>query len=601
MKPSARILKKNFRVIGIGIIICFLVYANIGECRSKEASVVSFTNDRFQITISDNRLSLIADEADVTSILEVISRKTGITIRNHRSHSVKVSDSFRNLSLKDAIRRLVGNTGMVYLKNDKQDGYALSEVFVAERSLNKAGVAANFPISRDPLAVDPEKSLKDLTVPSLNVSPSETRFADVVPGEIIISFEENADPSEIDRTIAAVEGTVKKQIKPLNGYVISLPDHVPMAEAFERIEGTGSILHAEPNIISHLQTMPNDPLFSFQWGLSNTGRIGGSPFHDIDARNAWNIELGNPQAVIAVVDTGIDYLHPDLSGNIWRNPHEIPGNGIDDDGNGYIDDTMGWDFVDSRIPVTGEDTAAPDNDPMDRHGHGTLVAGVIGASGNNRMGVTGVSWHGRLMPVRAGFKLPTGEGIIPSDAAAEAILYAAQNGAHVINLSWSSAQQSRLIENAIAFATDMGVLVCAAAGNQNTNYPQFPAAIENPGILTVGASDFNDQRAPFSNFGNWVEVFAPGVTIYSTYLSKWYAISGGTSLAVAFVSGTAGLIKSENPHLNHLQIKDTILNTVDMVPGLAGLAVSSGRINAGKALKAVRIVTVGMKPPESSR
>ncbi len=555
----------------------------------------------FRIHYADGRLSLQVRNVPLKRVLDKVSDFSGIRFRYDGSVSSPVTLSFDDLPLDKAIKRLVSNNGMVYIKGSQPDTFYLVEVSVANGSRRRQSVEEGPPdFFPDPpaLVVPPDHTIQ---AQGASVCLESAGGGRAVSHELIIRFQKGLCESRIKTFLGDIGATLKKRIRPLDAAVVELAPDIPVNEALKQCSEYGFVAHAEPNVIHHLQTLPNDPFFAFQWGLYNTGIIGGSPFHDIDACNAWHIERGNGQTTIAIVDTGIDYHHPDLAPNIWRNPHEIPGNGMDDDGNGYIDDILGWDFVDASIPVTGEDTAVADNDPMDRHGHGTLVAGVIGASGNNRMGVSGVAWHCRLMPVRAGYRLPTGEGIIPSAEAAEAILYAAKNGAHIINLSWSSAQHSDLIENAIGYATNIGVLVCAAAGNQNTDIPQFPGAIDNPGILTVGASDFMDQRASFSNFGNWVEVFAPGVTIYSTYLSKWYGISGGTSLAVALASGTAGLIKSENPDLNHLQIKDAILNTVDMVPALAGLSAASGRINARKALEAVRTVSVQMMSNESSR
>jgi len=198
--------------------------------------------------------------------------------------------------------------------------------------------------------------------------------------------------------------------------------------------------------------------------------------------------------MIAIIDTGVDYTHEDLAANIWQNPGEIPGNGVDDDANGYIDDTMGWDFVDSFEGAAGEDFEIPDNDPMDRHGHGTHVAGIAGAVTNNNLGIAGVTWNCTIMPVRAGYKNQSGGGILESDDAAQAIVYAADNGAQVINLSWGDYQTSNLIRDAMTFATIKGALICAAAGNENSSDRIYPAASENDAVLAVGALDDKDKK-----------------------------------------------------------------------------------------------------------
>ncbi len=269
-----------------------------------------------------------------------------------------------------------------------------------------------------------------------------------------------------------------------------------------------------------------------------------------------------------MVDTGVDYNHPDLAPNIWQNTREII-NGKDDDGNGYVDDVRGWNFV------------AKNNDPMDDNGHGTHCAGTIAAVGNNGIGVAGTAWNVKIMPLK--FLNEKGSGYI-SDAIS-AILYASRNGASVISNSWSGTGYSQSLKDAIDASN--AVVICAA-GNSGANAdiaPQYPAAFTSSNILSIAATDYNDKLASFSNYGAVsVDLAAPGVSIYSTAKSGGYQYLSGTSMATPHVSGVAALLKSQNPSMSASQIRSRIFNSVDVVSSLAGKVASGGRLNAAKAL-----------------
>jgi subtilisin family serine protease len=261
---------------------------------------------------------------------------------------------------------------------------------------------------------------------------------------------------------------------------------------------------AEPNYLVHAQTLPGDTYFNRQWGLSNRGQVingtSGTVGADIDAPAAWDISTGGGDVVVAVIDTGCDYDHPDLAANIWTNPGEIPDNGIDDDGDHYIDDVHGWDFADL------------DNDPQDASGHGTHVAGIIGARGDNARGIAGVAWQVRILPVR--FMDAFEEGSTAD--AIEAIEYALARGAKIINCSWGSSGYSQALRNVMANAD--ALFICAAGNNaQDTDVtPFYPASFGEDNIISVAAGDSMDRLAWFSNFGPaTVDVVAPGTSIYS--------------------------------------------------------------------------------------
>ncbi|MDD1724516.1 MAG: S8 family serine peptidase, partial [Methanospirillum sp.] len=334
-------------------------------------------------------------------------------------------------------------------------------------------------------------------------------------------------------------------------------------------------MNASESVVSSsgytLAATPNDPYYSLEWGLHNTGQ---SPYFgtadaDIDAPGAWDTTTGASSVVVAVVDTGVDYTHPDLSSNIWANPGEIAGNGKDDDGNGYIDDVRGWNFY------------AGTNDPMDNNGHGTHCAGIISATGNNGLGIAGTSWTSRIMPLK--FLSSSGKG--STSGAISAILYASRMGAHVISNSWGGTQSSQSLKEAIEASS--AVVVCAAGnGGNNTDVsPVYPASYSSGNIISVGASDYTDKLASFSNYGpSSVDLVAPGLVITSTYPSKKYVSLSGTSMAVPFVSGAAVLVKAVHPSYSNIQIKSKILDSVDAISSLKGKILTGGRLNAANAI-----------------
>ena len=283
---------------------------------------------------------------------------------------------------------------------------------------------------------------------------------------------------------------------------LTLPAHMTVSQALQIYAQNPAVAYVEPNYYVKAQTLPDDPSFDQLWGLRNTGQMVsgyvGTPGADVDAVRAWEVSTGSDQVIVAVVDTGSDTEHPDLAASIWTNPDEIDGNGIDDDHNGLIDDIHGWDFVDD------------DNRPQDATGHGTHVAGIIAAQGNNGLGVTGVAWQVRIMPVR--FMNAFDSGTI-SDAIA-AIQYALAQGARIINCSWGSSSYSAALEDVMRSAD--ALFICAAgndAGDNDLNY-FYPAGFALPNTLSVAASDQMDRLAWFSNYGSQtVAVAAPGIRI----------------------------------------------------------------------------------------
>jgi subtilisin family serine protease len=413
-----------------------------------------------------------------------------------------------------------------------------------------------------------------------------------VAGEVLVSFQPGIARAKIDEIRSSIRASVIKELSEIRVQQWRLAPGLDVARAVEVLSSNPNVKYAEPNYIVSADQLPSNPDDAYRsdlWAMHNLGQSAGTTGADINAPEAWQVSTGSQSVVIGVVDTGIDYNHPDLQNNIWANPGEtgLDGNGIDkatngidDDGNGYIDDVRGWDFVNN------------DNDPMDDNGHGTHTSGTIGAEGNNSIGVVGVNWHVRLMPLK--FLNAGGSGDIA--AAASAILYAAKfkdgGGANVVRVtsnSWSGGKRSSTMQNAIASS---GALFVAAAGNNGSNQAVYPAGYSNDNIISVAATDHNDNLASFSNYSsNWVDLGAPGVNIISTYRDNQYRSLSGTSMATPLVAGVAGLIMAGSPGLTNSAVKARILNTVDPISALAGKTVSGGRLNAGRALQSTLVLS----------
>ncbi len=306
---------------------------------------------------------------------------------------------------------------------------------------------------------------------------------------------------------------------------------------------------------------------------------------DIDAENAWDINRGSRDVVVAVIDTGIDYDHEDLAPNMWKNPGETgvddegnrkETNGIDDDGNGLIDDVYGYDFYNN------------DGDPMDDHMHGTHTGGTIGATGNNGVGVVGVNWQVSLM----GIKFLNAGGAGAASDAVDSVYYAVQQGVDLTSNSYGGGGFLQAMTDAIEAAGEAGQLFIAAAGNDATAAPQFPASYENENIISVAAIDLNDNLASFSNFGiPHVDIGAPGVAVVSTVPKAWkasgYLSVNGTSMATPHVAGVAALLKSHVPSLPHLEARQRILDSAVPIPSLSGMVATGARLNAFKVLDGI--------------
>jgi subtilisin family serine protease len=388
-----------------------------------------------------------------------------------------------------------------------------------------------------------------------------------------VGFRPAATERQQQKVVDKVGGTIETTLGAIDSAVVSV-DPGEIDTAAQELTRQRAVRYVEPNYIVRATRVPNDHMFGDQWALRNVGQYGGKVGADVHATDAWDLTTG-ANVTVAVIDTGVDYTHPDLAPNIWTNPADPP-NGVDDDHNGFVDDTHGVNFV------------SENSNPMDDSGHGTHVAGIIGAKGNNTTGIAGVNWDTQLMPLK--FLDKNGQGNTAD--AANAIDYAVGHGARVINASWGGPAFSQALYQAIRRASDRGALFVAAAGNNGQNAdvkPDYPAAFDLPNVISVAATDSSDGLADFSNYGaTSVDLAAPGDDIQSTVPkatdASGYASFSGTSMATPFVTGAAALYLSRYPQASADQARAAILQNVDKLPTLAGKVATGGRLDIARAL-----------------
>jgi subtilisin family serine protease len=405
-------------------------------------------------------------------------------------------------------------------------------------------------------------------------NPSFAAQGRAIPGELIVRY--RSDVSESQR--AQIRGRLPG-VQKLHEFSFIRAEHVrfgggmSLEQAIARLRSDPRVEIAEPNYELHADAIPNDPRFAEQWGLRNTGQEGGTPGVDIDATLAWDVLTGDSTMLVGVIDTGIDYTHPDLVANMWTNPGEIPGNGIDDDHNGYIDDVHGYDFVNN------------DGDPMDDQGHGTHCAGTIAARGGNGIGVTGINWRLKLVAI----KFLGTNGLGSTVGAIQSIDYARKLGVRVTNNSWGGGEYSQTLLEAIEAVGAAGQLFVASAGNTSTDTdvtPVYPGAYDPACIITVANTNHSDGLGDFTNYGlTTVDLGAPGSRILSTQMGGGYFYQSGTSMAAPYVAGACALVWARFPNASNLGIKQIVLNTVDPIPALAGKCVTGGRLNLFRAIE----------------
>jgi subtilisin family serine protease len=472
-------------------------------------------------------------------------------------------------------------------------------------------------------------NISSLATPSRGAASSDVTSprttATYQPGEVLLILAPDTELSLLvgsgvatsDPDLAAVldwhglekhESIVKKQ-GPLSAHerryvklFSAQPGFDPVAAARDLV-ATDQFVAASPNYQFELFVMPNDPYLSSQWAVHSANDA------DIDMPEAWDIEQGDPAVVIAIVDTGLDWGHPDLAPNVWHNPGEIPGNGVDDDANGFIDDVYGWDC--------GDNDSDPRPEPYLEAGidvgfHGTHCAGIAAARTNNALGIAGASWGCAVM----GLKVTSASGSFTTQAVTNAFLYAIQAEVDVISMSFGGTfQDFGFMQSLVDDATQAGIVCVAAAGNDNSGVVFYPAGLDN--VLAVGATNQLNQRAAFSSYGAWVDVAAPGEHIWScvqtnyswdlltqllfALLYEWdgvnpYMYSDGTSMACPLVAGVCALVRSAAPWLSAEEVAQQVIDTGDVVSFDQPLGV---KVNAFAAVQGLVPAGVAGEVPDT--
>ena len=452
------------------------------------------------------------------------------------------------------------------------------------------------------LAQQPVRAARQSASPERKARP-------FVPGEILVRFRGESKAAEVQKTVAALalaEGhEVPVRFEQARGLDIVRGlrlARVPAAEteaALAALRARADVLYAEPNYVRRKFAMPNDPRYPEQWSHRSNTQFGGTAGPDIDSEQAWDITTGSRSVVVGVVDEGIDINHQDLQANVWTNPAEVPGNGVDDDGNGYADDVHGWDFFHNDATVFDAAGSFPDDET---DAHGTHVAGIVGAVGNNGIGVAGVNWQVSLLPLKvlgSGPESPTPSSVLTTVRAyayAKALrdLYVGSGGAQganvrVLNNSYGGVGRSQAELDAIGALNASGILFVAAAGNDsnyNEQVPVYPANYDAPNLITVAATDRTDVLAGFSNRGHTtVHLSAPGVGILSTTPGNTYAVADGTSMAAPHVAGVAALLCAKRPDVSVARMRDALLLSGEFTNYLGFNTVTGRRLNAQLALQ----------------
>ncbi len=397
-----------------------------------------------------------------------------------------------------------------------------------------------------------------------------------IPDEVLVRFKPGTSRAAMLSSHARVGGTIKREFTSVDRlHLVKLSGGTSLKAALHTYRRNPSVLYAEPNYLVHALVLPNDPLFSQQWALSNSGQDGGTAGADIDAQQAWGITTGSSSVVVATIDSGIDYTHPDLSPNVWSSPTSFSV-------------TNGSSTISCPAGSHGLNPVYGTCDPMDDLGHGTHVGGIIGAVGNNALGVSGVNWNVTLLPCK--FIDSTGTGST-GDAITclDFVKMEKDAGVNIIatNNSWGGSASSQSLVDAISANQADGILFIAAAGNDfsdNDVVPTYPANIFLPNLLAVAATTRTDAEAVFSNVGaHTVHLGAPGQEILSTLPGAIYGLDTGTSMAAPFVTGVAALLAAADPTRDWRAIRNLLLTGGDTLPALAN-TVTGRRLNAYGAL-----------------
>ncbi len=445
---------------------------------------------------------------------------------------------------------------------------------------------------------------------SLEASQFRKDQSKFVPGEILIRFKDSSElskassiagaPTSIPLTAQGRQITLELErldkTEVVKGLRLARVDPELTFQAIAALTSRSDVVYAEPNYKRYKEAVPNDPRYNEQWNLKNSNTIGsGVAGADIKAEQAWNVTKGSRGVVVAVIDEGIDVSHPDLQPNIWTNPAEIAGNGIDDDANGFTDDVNGFDFLHNDASVYDGPGSNPDGSVIDEHG--THVAGIIGAAGNNGIGVAGVNWEVSVMSLKfLGPDGGTSADVIKAFSYVRMMreLWISSNGTkganiRITNNSYGDLSFSQAEVDAIQSLNDAGILFVAAAGNDSLNNSQighYPASYDLPNIISVASTTRDDKLSTFSNYG-WsnVHLAAPGSSVLSTIPGNTYAAKSGTSMASPHVAGAAALVLSQHPGFTTNRLRASLIFAGAELSSLIGIVETGNRLDAASTLQ----------------
>ena len=423
--------------------------------------------------------------------------------------------------------------------------------------------------------------------PVTNLQPGIVTPAAARPDRIIVKGRPHGAPQALERLHQRLGTRWRHRAADPQGVdVVDLPPGLTVAAAVAQFRGSGGVEYAEPDYLLKVLATPNDFRYNNldQWNLKNTGIYGGRAGADINAEAGWDLQTDASNVIVAVVDTGVRYTHEDLAGNMWVNPGESGTdasgrdkrtNLVDDDGNGYVDDVHGINV----LTRTGN--------PMDDWGHGTHVAGIVGAVGNNTVGIAGVAWRVKIMAIKfidAQANYSVSDAVIALD-------YARRHGAKIVTASWGNYSfNSQALRDAIVALRTAGIIVTAAAGNDNSNNdvtPLYPASYDYDNIVAVAATNRIDDRAGYSNYGSvTVDIGAPGSPVFSAWAGSdtQYLYAEGTSMAAPHVAGACALLWARFPGSTHQQIIQQVLSSAEPIPSMSGRVKSNGRLDLAAAL-----------------
>ena len=563
-----------------------------------------------EIALEDGLLYLDVRNAEIGEVLRAIGEKAGIGLSVGEGVRGRISLGLAGVSLEEALRRLCESRAILYEYDpETRTGRIVGAGAFAAAPGSPAGTRTDAAMPAPTAAIAAGQTPKEGAAPpagALLQPPAgrhreiggDKRFHDRLGRplyklrELLVQFRPDATAEQMAALHRRLGSRVLKSHDRLKLQRIRLPEGMAEEEGIVLYSASEIVAVAERHAIRYPLIEPNDPYYAnhSQWGMNK-----------IQMPAAWERTTGLANIVVGVIDTGVDAGHPDLSANIWMNPGEIPGNGVDDDHNGYVDDVRGWDFA-------GTAQGNGDQDPMDKTGHGTHVAGIIAAVGNNGIGVAGIGWNLRIIPLKI---VTDSSSEMLVDDIVEAIDYAIARHVRIVNCSFGGEGDFSQTEyNAFNRLRWAGILAVCAAGNGGIDNDiharrMYPASYDLDNIISVAAS-LNPDQPPLKPENLWdtssygrisVDLMAPGENIYSTHLCPaggdccpesgpcgTYYNRSGTSMAAPHVTGVAGLILSRNAGLGYGRVKSVILESVDPVPAVSNLLVSGGRLNALSAL-----------------